>query len=173
MGSEMCIRDRNNGLTAPIDVHLMAEPVDRLIGDFLESGASIITFHPETSNDIERSLELISIGGARCGLALNPEKPLSLLDHVIDKIDVVLIMSVNPGFGGQAFIPETLGKIKEVRELIGQVDRDIRLEVDGGVKVENLSQIRAAGADTFVAGSAIFESDNYSRTIASMRSQLA
>ena len=106
-------------------------------------------------------------------MALNPEKPLSLLDHVIDKIDVVLIMSVNPGFGGQAFIPESLGKIKEVRELIGQVDRDIRLEVDGGVKVENLSQICSAGADTFVAGSAIFESDNYSRTIASMRSQLA
>ena len=173
LGPMVCKSLRNNGLTAPIDVHLMAEPVDRLIGDFLESGASIITFHPETSNDIERSLELISIGGARCGLALNPEKPLSLLDHVIDKIDVVLIMSVNPGFGGQAFIPETLGKIKEVRELIGQVDRDIRLEVDGGVKVENLSQIRAAGADTFVAGSAIFESDNYSRTIASMRSQLA
>ena len=173
LGPMVCKSLRNNGLTAPIDVHLMAEPVDRLIGDFLESGASIITFHPETSNDIERSLELISIGGARCGLALNPEKPLSLLDHVIDKIDVVLIMSVNPGFGGQAFIPEILGKIKEVRELIGQVDRDIRLEVDGGVKVENLSQIRAAGADTFVAGSAIFESDNYSRTIASMRSQLA
>ena len=173
LGPMVCKSLRNNGLTAPIDVHLMAEPVDRLIGDFLESGASIITFHPETSNDIEKSLELISIGGARCGLALNPEKPLSLLDHVIDKIDVVLIMSVNPGFGGQAFIPETLGKIKEVRELIGQVDRDIRLEVDGGVKVENLSQIRAAGADTFVAGSAIFESDNYSRTIASMRSQLA
>ena len=173
LGPMVCKSLRNNGLTAPIDVHLMAEPVDRLIGDFLESGASIITFHPETSNDIERSLELISVGGARCGLALNPEKPLSLLDHVIDKIDVVLIMSVNPGFGGQAFIPETLGKIKEVRELIGQVDRDIRLEVDGGVKVENLSQIRAAGADTFVAGSAIFESDNYSRTIASMRSQLA
>ena len=173
LGPMVCKSLRNNGLTAPIDVHLMAEPVDRLIGDFLESGASIITFHPETSNDIERSLELISIGGARCGLALNPEKPLSLLDHVIDKIDVVLIMSVNPGFGGQAFIPETLGKIKEVRELIGQVDRDIRLEVDGGIKVENLSQIRAAGADTFVAGSAIFESDNYSRTIASMRSQLA
>ena len=173
LGPMVCKSLRNNGLTAPIDVHLMAEPVDRLIGDFLESGASIITFHPETSNDIERSLELIRIGGARCGLALNPEKPLSLLDHVIDKIDVVLIMSVNPGFGGQAFIPETLGKIKEVRELIGQVDRDIRLEVDGGVKVENLSQIRAAGADTFVAGSAIFESDNYSRTIASMRSQLA
>ena len=173
LGPMVCKSLRNNGLTAPIDVHLMAEPVDRLIGDFLESGASIITFHPETSNDIERSLELISIGGARCGLALNPEKPLSLLDHVIDKIDVVLIMSVNPGFGGQAFITEILGKIKEVRELIGQVDRDIRLEVDGGVKVENLSQIRAAGADTFVAGSAIFESDNYSRTIASMRSQLA
>ena len=172
LGPMVCKSLRNNGLTAPIDVHLMAEPVDRLIGDFLESGASIITFHPETSNDIEKSLELISIGGARCGLALNPEKPLSLLDHVIDKIDVVLIMSVNPGFGGQAFIPEILGKIKEVRELIGQVDRDIRLEVDGGVKVENLSQIRAAGADTFVAGSAIFESDNYSRTIASMRSQL-
>ena len=173
LGPMVCKSLRNNGLTAPIDVHLMAEPVDRLIGDFLESGASIITFHPETSNDIEKSLELISIGGARCGLALNPEKPLSLLDHVIDKIDVVLIMSVNPGFGGQAFIPETLGKIKEVRELIGQVDRDIRLEVDGGVKVENLSQICSAGADTFVAGSAIFESDNYSRTIASMRSQLA
>ena len=173
LGPMVCKSLRNNGLTAPIDVHLMVEPVDRLIGDFLESGASIITFHPETSNDIERSLELIRIGGARCGLALNPEKPLSLLDHVIDKIDVVLIMSVNPGFGGQAFIPESLGKIKEVREIIDQVDRDIRLEVDGGVKVENLSQICSAGADTFVAGSAIFESDNYSRTIASMRSQLA
>ena len=173
LGPMVCKSLINYGLTAPIDVHLMVEPVDRLIGDFLESGASIITFHPETSNDIERSLELIRIGGARCGLALNPEKPLSLLDHVIDKIDVVLIMSVNPGFGGQAFIPESLGKIKEVREIIDQVDRDIRLEVDGGVKVENLSQICSAGADTFVAGSAIFESDNYSRTIASMRSQLA
>lgn len=173
LGPMVCKSLINYGLTAPIDVHLMVEPVDRLIGDFLESGASIITFHPETSNDIESSLELIRIGGARCGLALNPEKPLSLLDHVIDKIDVVLIMSVNPGFGGQAFIPESLGKIKEVREIIDQVDRDIRLEVDGGVKVENLSQICSAGADTFVAGSAIFESDNYSRTIASMRSQLA
>ncbi|RPG50005.1 MAG: ribulose-phosphate 3-epimerase [Gammaproteobacteria bacterium TMED1] len=173
LGPMVCKSLINYGLTAPIDVHLMVEPVDRLIGDFLESGASIITFHPEASNDIERSLELIRIGGARCGLALNPEKPLSLLDHVIDKIDVVLIMSVNPGFGGQAFIPESLGKIKEVREIIDQVDRDIRLEVDGGVKVENLSQICSAGADTFVAGSAIFESDNYSRTIASMRSQLA
>ena len=150
LGPMVCKSLINHGLTAPIDVHLMVEPVDRLIGDFLESGACIITFHPETSNDIEKSLELISIGGARCGLALNPEKPLSLLDHVIDKIDVVLIMSVNPGFGGQAFIPESLGKIKEVREIIDQVDRDIRLEVDGGVKVENLSQIRAAGADTFV-----------------------
>ena len=173
LGPMVCKSLINHGLTAPIDVHLMVEPVDRLIGDFLESGASIITFHPETSNDIERSLELIRIGGARCGLALNPDKPLSLLDHVIDKIDVVLIMSVNPGFGGQAFIPESLGKIKEVREIIDQVDRDIRLEVDGGIKVENLSQICSAGADTFVAGSAIFESDNYSRTIASMRSQLA
>ena len=173
LGPMVCKSLINYGLTAPIDVHLMVEPVDRLIGDFLESGASIITFHPEASNDIERSLELIRIGGARCGLALNPEKPLSLLDHVIDKIDVVLIMSVNPGFGGQAFIPESLGKIKEVREIIDQVDRDIRLEVDGGVKVENLSQICSAGGDTFVAGSAIFESDNYSRTIASMRSQLA
>ena len=173
LGPMVCKSLINYGLTAPIDVHLMVEPVDRLIGDFLESGASIITFHPEASNDIERSLELIRIGGARCGLALNPEKPLSLLDHVIDKIDVVLIMSVNPGFGGQAFIPESLGKIKEVREIIDQVDRDIRLEVDGGVKLENLSQICSAGADTFVAGSAIFESDNYSRTIASMRSQLA
>lgn len=173
LGPMVCKSLINHGLTAPIDVHLMVEPVDRLIGDFLESGASIITFHPETSNDIESSLELIRIGGARCGLALNPDKPLSLLDHVIDKIDVVLIMSVNPGFGGQAFIPESLGKIKEVREIIDQVDRDIRLEVDGGIKVENLSQICSAGADTFVAGSAIFESDNYSRTIASMRSQLA
>ncbi len=173
LGPMVCKSLRNHGLIAPIDVHLMVDPVDRIIGDFLESGASFITFHPETSSDVERSLERIRMGGARCGLALNPETPLSLLDHVIDKMDLVLIMSVNPGFGGQVFIPESLQKIKEARELIDQVDRDIRLAVDGGVKVENLSQICAAGADTFVAGSAIFKSENYSRTITSMRSQLA
>ena len=172
LGPMVCKSLRNHGLVAPIDVHLMVEPVDRIIGDFLESGASFITFHPQTSNDVERSLEIIRAGGARCGLALNPEMPLSFLDYVLDKLDLILIMSVNPGFGGQAFIPESLEKIRRARELIDQVDRDIRLEVDGGVKVENLSQICAAGADTFVAGSAIFESASYFKTIASMRSQL-
>ena len=173
LGPMVCKSLRNYGLLAPIDVHLMVEPVDRIIGDFLEAGASYITFHPEASDNIEKSLETIRLGGARCGLAFNPETPLGHLDSVLDKIDMVLIMSVNPGFGGQLFIPESLDKIKSARKLIDQVDRDIRLEVDGGVKVKNLSEICASGADTFVAGSAIFQSNSYARTIASMRSQLS
>lgn len=173
LGPMVCKSLRNYGLLAPIDVHLMVEPVDRIIGDFLEAGASYITFHPEASDNIEKSLETIRLGGARCGLAFNPETPLGHLNSVLDKIDMVLIMSVNPGFGGQLFIPESLDKIKSARKLIDQVDRDIRLEVDGGVKVKNLSEICASGADTFVAGSAIFQSNSYARTIASMRSQLS
>ncbi|MAI42562.1 MAG: ribulose-phosphate 3-epimerase [Candidatus Azotimanducaceae bacterium] len=173
LGPMVCKSLRNYGLLAPIDVHLMVEPVDRIIGDFLEAGASYITFHPEASDNIEKSLENIRLGGARCGLAFNPETPLGHLNSVLDKIDMILIMSVNPGFGGQTFIPESLEKIKSARKLIDQVDRNIRLEVDGGVKVQNLSEICASGADTFVAGSAIFQSDSYARTIASMRSQLS
>ena len=156
LGPMVCKSLRNYGLLAPIDVHLMVEPVDRIIGDFLEAGASYITFHPEASDNIEKSLENIRLGGARCGLAFNPETPLGHLNSVLDKIDMILIMSVNPGFGGQTFIPESLEKIKSARKLIDQVDRNIRLEVDGGVKVQNLSEICASGADTFVAGSAIF-----------------
>ncbi len=173
IGPMVCQALRDYGVTAPIDVHLMVKPVDRIISDFLDAGASYITFHPEATEHIDRSLELIRSGGARCGLVFNPTTSLHYLDYVIDKIDMVLIMSVNPGFGGQQFIPASLTKLKEARKIIDQSGHDIRLEIDGGVKVENIGDICAAGADTFVAGSAIFNSDDYAATIAAMRSALS
>ena len=157
----------------PIDVHLMVKPVDRIIPDFAKAGANIITFHPEASEHIDRSLQLIRDHGCKAGLVFNPATPLHHLDHVMDKIDIVLIMSVNPGFGGQSFIPEALKKIAAVRERIDASGRDIMLEVDGGIKVENIAQAARAGADTFVAGSAIFGKPNYKSVIDAMRDQLA
>ena len=150
----------------------MVEPVDRIIPDFAAAGASYITFHPEASRHIDRSLALISEAGCKAGLVFNPATPLSCLQHVIDKVDMVLIMSVNPGFGGQTFIPGALDKLREARAIIDASGRDIRLEIDGGVKVDNIGEIAAAGADTFVAGSAIFGSDDYAATIAAMKSEI-
>ncbi|OSN04906.1 ribulose-phosphate 3-epimerase [Lonsdalea britannica] len=164
---------RNYGITAPIDVHLMVKPVDRLIPDFAEAGASYITFHPEASEHIDRSLQLIKDHGCGAGLVLNPATPLSCLDYVMDKLDIILLMSVNPGFGGQSFIPSTLTKLRQVRKLIDDSGYDIRLEVDGGVKVGNIGEIAAAGADMFVAGSAIFNQPDYQAVIESMRQELA
>lgn len=163
---------RDYGITAPIDVHLMVNPVDRIIGDFAEAGASIITFHPEASNHIDRSLALIKESGCQAGLVLNPATPVHVLEHVMDKLDVILLMSVNPGFGGQSFIPSTLDKLKKVRKLIDDSGRNIRLEVDGGVKVDNIGSIAQAGADAFVAGSAIFNSGDYAKTITNMREMI-
>ena len=164
---------RDYGVTVPIDVHLMVKPVDRIIGDFIEAGASMITFHPEATEHVDRSLELIRAGGCQCGLVFNPSTSLSHLDYVMDKVDMVLLMSVNPGFGGQKFIPSTLSKLADARELIDSTGRDIRLEIDGGVKVDNIGEIAAAGADTFVAGSAIFGADDYKATIQAMRAEIA
>lgn len=173
IGPMVCKALRNHGVTAPIDVHLMVSPVDRIIGDFVEAGASYITFHPEATDHIDRSLELVKSAGIKCGLVFNPSTSLSYLDYVLDKIDMVLIMSINPGFGGQSFIPGTHNKIKQARELIDRSGRDIRLEIDGGVKIDNIGDIARSGADTFVAGSAIFGSDDYKATIAAMRDQLS
>ncbi|MFO8156524.1 MAG: ribulose-phosphate 3-epimerase [Pseudomonadota bacterium] len=173
IGPLVCEALRNHGVTAPIDVHLMVKPVDRLIPDFAEAGASIITFHPEASEHVHRSLQLIKSHGCKCGLVFNPATPLDYLRHVIDEIDMVLIMSVNPGFGGQAFIPEALNKLREARRIIDESGRDIRLEVDGGVKAENIGEVAAAGADTFVAGSAIFGKDDYAKVIGEMRAEIA
>ncbi|OSN05512.1 ribulose-phosphate 3-epimerase [Lonsdalea iberica] len=164
---------RDYGVTAPIDVHLMVKPVDRLIPDFAEAGASYITFHPEASEHVDRSLQLIKDHGCRAGLVLNPATPLSYLDYVMDKLDIILLMSVNPGFGGQSFIPSTLTKLRQVRKLIDDSGYDIRLEVDGGVKVDNIGEIAAAGADMFVAGSAIFNQPDYQAVIDKMRHELA
>ncbi|MFP1767551.1 ribulose-phosphate 3-epimerase [Lonsdalea quercina] len=164
---------RDFGITAPIDVHLMVKPVDRLIPDFAEAGASYITFHPEASEHVDRSLQLIKDHGCRAGLVLNPATPLSCLDYVMDKLDIILLMSVNPGFGGQSFIPSTLTKLRQVRKLIDDSGYDIRLEVDGGVKVDNIGEIAAAGADMFVAGSAIFNQPDYQAVIDNMRQELA
>ncbi|MFP1724106.1 ribulose-phosphate 3-epimerase [Lonsdalea quercina] len=164
---------RDYGITAPIDVHLMVKPVDRLIPDFAEAGASYITFHPEASEHVDRSLQLIKDHGCRAGLVLNPATPLSCLDYVMDKLDIILLMSVNPGFGGQSFIPSTLTKLRQVRKLIDDSGYDIRLEVDGGVKVDNIGEIAAAGADMFVAGSAIFNQPDYQAVIDNMRQELA
>ena len=160
IGPLVCEALRSHGITAPIDVHLMVSPVDRLIGDFVDAGASCITFHPEASDHIDRSLQYIRDAGLLSGLVFNPATPLHVLDHVMDKIDMVLLMSVNPGFGGQAFIPHTLEKLRAVRKRIDASGREIRLEVDGGVKLDNIADIAAAGADTFVAGSAIFKAAN-------------
>ncbi|OON39317.1 ribulose-phosphate 3-epimerase [Izhakiella australiensis] len=163
---------RDYGITAPIDVHLMVKPVDRLIPDFAKAGASFITFHPEASEHIDRTLQLIKEHGCKAGLVFNPATPLSYLDYVMDKLDIILLMSVNPGFGGQSFIPSTLDKLRVARKRIDQSGYDIRLEVDGGVKVENIAEIAAAGADMFVAGSAIFGQPDYQQVIEQMRTEL-
>ena len=173
IGPLVCEALRKYGITAPIDVHLMVSPVDRLIGDFAAAGASYITFHPEASEHVDRSLELVRSSGCKSGLVFNPATPLHYLDYVMDKVDTILLMSVNPGFGGQSFIPSTLDKVVQVRQRIVASGRDIRLEVDGGVKIDNIGAIKAAGADTFVAGSAIFNSDDYAAAIAAMRQELA
>lgn len=173
IGPMVCQALRDYGIKAPIDVHLMVKPVDRIIGDFIEAGASIITFHPEASEHVDRSLQLIKSGGCQAGLVLNPATPIHCLEHVMDKLDMILLMSVNPGFGGQSFIPNTLNKLEQVRSMIDKSGYDIRLEIDGGVKIDNIGEIANAGADTFVAGSAIFNTDNYQATIAAMREQIA
>src|SRR5690554_3931476 len=172
-GPMMCKALRDYGITAPIDVHLMVSPVDSLIPAFAEAGASIITFHPEASVHIDRTLQLIKDSGCQAGLVLNPATPLQYLDYVMDKLDVILLMSVNPGFGGQSFIPSTLDKLREVRKRIDASGLDIRLEVDGGVKTSNIREIAEAGADMFVAGSAIFNADDYPTVIKEMREELA
>lgn len=173
IGPMVCSALRKYGITAPIDVHLMVKPVDRVIGDFIEAGASYITFHPEASEHIDRSLQLIKQGGCKAGLVFNPATPLDVLKYVMDKVDMVLLMSVNPGFGGQSFIPGTLDKLREARELIDASGLPIRLQVDGGVNVNNIKTIAQAGADTFVAGSAIFNAPDYGQVITAMRAQLA
>ena len=164
---------RDYGIKAPLDVHLMIEPVDRIIPEFAAAGADIITFHPEASRHVDRSLQLVRDHGCRAGLVFNPATPLEPVRHVIDKIDMILIMSVNPGFGGQRFIPSAMDKLRAARKIIDAAGREIRLEVDGGVKADNIAALAAAGADTFVAGSAIFGSDDYAGVIRSMRQQLA
>ncbi|WP_348816159.1 ribulose-phosphate 3-epimerase [Halomonas sp. H10-59] len=179
IGPMVCEALRKHGVTAPIDAHLMVKPVDRLIGDFIDAGASYITFHPEASEHIDRSLQLVRDGGCKAGLVFNPATPLSYLDYVMDKVDMVLLMSVNPGFGGQSFIPATLDKLRQARARIDASGRDIRLQVDGGVKVDNIAEIARAGADTFVAGSAVFgarrdeDPHGYDSIIADFRSRLA
>ncbi|WP_421855651.1 ribulose-phosphate 3-epimerase [Marinomonas sp.] len=173
IGPMVCKALRKHGVTADIDVHLMVKPVDRMIGDFIDAGASFITFHPEASEHIDRSLQMIRDGGCKAGLVFNPATSLEHLKYVMDKIDMVLLMSVNPGFGGQSFIPGTLDKLREARDLIDASGYDIRLEVDGGVSEKNIADIARAGADTFVAGSAIFGKDNYKSVIDTMRKQLA
>ena len=172
-GPTVCQALRDYGITAPIDVHLMVKPVDRIIPDFAKAGANYITFHPESSEHIDRSLQLIRDCGCKSGLVFNPATPLSYLDYVLDKVDVVLLMSVNPGFGGQSFIPATLKKLQQARKIIDESGYDIRLEVDGGVKVDNIAEIAAAGADMFVAGSAIFGKPDYKQVIDQMRTQLS
>ncbi|HIM54115.1 MAG TPA: ribulose-phosphate 3-epimerase [Gammaproteobacteria bacterium] len=173
IGPLVCEALRNHGVTAPIDVHLMVKPVDRIIPDFVAAGASYITFHPEASEHIDRTLGMIQESGCKAGLVFNPATPLHVLDNVMDKVDMILLMSVNPGFGGQSFIPHTLEKCRQVRKLIDASGRNIRLEVDGGVKIDNIREVAEAGADTFVAGSAIFSTDDYKATIDAMRAELA
>lgn len=173
IGPMVCAALRKYGVTAPIDVHLMVKPVDRIIGDFIEAGASIITFHPEASEHIDRSLQLIKAGGCKAGLVFNPATSLEAARYVMDKLDMILLMSVNPGFGGQKFIPGTLDKLREARALIDASGLPIRLEIDGGVNVANIGAIAAAGADTFVAGSAIFNAPDYREVISQMRQELA
>ena len=173
IGPLVCDALRSHGVTAPIDVHLMVKPVDRIIPDFAKAGASYITFHPEASEHIDRTVALIKEQGCKAGLFFNPATPLHYLEHVIDQLDMVLLMSVNPGFGGQSFIPSSLEKLRVVRKMIDDKNLSTRLEIDGGVKTDNIRDIASAGADTFVAGSAIFNTDNYKSTIDSMRSELA
>ena len=179
IGPLVCEALRKHGVTAPIDVHLMVKPVDRIVPDFAQAGATYITFHPEASEHIDRTLQLIKSEGCKAGLVFNPATPLSHLDYVMDKIDMILLMSVNPGFGGQKFIPATLDKLREARRRIEESGREIRLEVDGGVKADNIREIKAAGADTFVAGSAIFgaasdtDPNHYDSVVGKMREELA
>lgn len=173
MGPMFCKALRDYGIMAPIDVHLMVSPVDELIPAFAKAGASNISIHPEATLHLDRSLQLIKDHGCTAGIVLNPATPLNCLDYVLDKVDIILLMGVNPGFGGQSFIPHTLSKIKQVRERIDQIGRDIRLEIDGGVKVDNIAEIARAGADMFVAGSAIFGAPDYKTVIDAMRLQLA
>jgi ribulose-phosphate 3-epimerase len=179
IGPLVCEALRKHGITAPIDVHLMVSPVDRIVGDFAKAGATYITFHPEASEHIDRTLQLIHGEGCKAGLVFNPATPLTYLDYVIDKIDMILLMSVNPGFGGQSFIPSALDKLKQAKEIIDRSGREIRLEIDGGVKVDNIREIAAAGADTFVSGSGIFskardeDPNRYDSIIRQMREELA
>ncbi|MFT6732637.1 MAG: ribulose-phosphate 3-epimerase [Polaribacter sp.] len=171
-GPPVCKALVDYGITAPIDVHLMVEPVDDLIDQFITAGASMITFHPEASKHVDRSLQIIKQSGIKSGLVFNPATSLDCLEFVMDKIDMILIMSVNPGFGGQSFIPNALKKLNQARKLIDLSGRDIRLEIDGGVKIDNIREIADAGADTFVAGSAIFNTDDYKATIDAMKEEL-
>ena len=173
IGPMVCKALRDYGITAPIDVHLMVSPVDRLIGEFAEAGATYITFHPEATMHVDRSLQLVREAGCKSGLVFNPATTLDAASYVMDKIDMILLMSVNPGFGGQKFIPSTLSKLADARELIDSCGQDIRLEVDGGVGINNIAEIAMAGADTFVAGSAIFNQPDYAEVIAKMRAELA
>lgn len=173
IGPMVCAALRKHGITAPIDAHLMVKPVDDMIKSFIDAGATYITFHPEASEHIDRSLQLIKDGGCKAGLVFNPATPLHCLEHVMDKLDMILLMSVNPGFGGQKFLPSTLQKLKQARALIDASGKDIRLEIDGGVTIQNIAEIAAAGADTFVAGSAIFNTSDYKGTISAMRAELA
>ncbi len=173
IGPLVCSALRKHGVTAPIDVHLMVQPVDRIIPDFADAGASIISFHPEASNHVHRTIQLIKSHGCKAGLVLNPATPVDVLDWVLDELDLVLVMSVNPGFGGQSFIPSALEKLRAVRSRIDASGRDIRLEIDGGVKAENIGAIAAAGADAFVAGSAIFNAPDYADVIGRMRAAVA
>ncbi|SBT13556.1 ribulose-phosphate 3-epimerase [Vibrio celticus] len=172
-GAPICKALRDYGITAPIDVHLMVKPVDSIVPEFVKAGASMITFHVEASEHIDRTLQLIKEHGCKAGVVLNPATPLSCLDYILDKVDMILLMSVNPGFGGQSFIPHTLDKLRAVRKLIDESGRDIRLEIDGGVKVDNIREIAEAGADMFVAGSAIFNQPDYKEVIDEMRAELA
>jgi ribulose-phosphate 3-epimerase len=172
IGPMICEALRDFGIEAPIDVHLMVQPVDRLIPDFARAGASYITFHPEASTHVHRTIGLIKEQGCKAGIVFNPATPLTWLEHLIDDLDMVLLMSVNPGFGGQKFIESSIDKLRQARQMIDDSGREIRLEIDGGVKTDNIGEIAAAGADTFVAGSAIFGSDNYAATIAEMKSEI-
>ena len=172
-GAPVCKALRDYGITAPIDVHLMVKPVDRIIPDFAKAGASMITFHIEASEHVDRTLQLIKEHGCKAGVVLNPATPLAHLEFIMDKVDLILLMSVNPGFGGQSFIPHTLDKLRAVRKMIDESGRDIRLEIDGGVKVDNIREIAEAGADMFVAGSAIFSEPDYKQVIDNMRAELA
>lgn len=173
IGPMICEALRKHGVTAPIDVHLMVKPVDRIVPDFAKAGATLISFHPEASEHVHRTIQLIKSTGCQAGLVLNPATPIDVLDYVLEELDLVLLMSVNPGFGGQSFIRSALTKLKQVRQMIDRTGKNIRLEIDGGVKVDNIAEIAAAGADTFVAGSAIFNAPNYEQVIGQMRAEIA